>query len=49
VARVAGARDLDPADVRELVEDATEGRTLGVLGEVRVNVVEVNAALAMLD
>lgn len=49
VARVAGARDLDPADVRALVEDATEGRTLGVLGEVRVNVVEVNAALAMLD
>ncbi|WP_258725894.1 potassium-transporting ATPase subunit KdpC [Cellulomonas sp. NS3] len=49
VARVAAARDLDPALVRDLVEDATEGRTLGVLGEVRVDVVEVNAALAMLD
>lgn len=49
VARVAAARDLDTAAVRELVEDATTPRELGVLGQVRVNVVELNAALAVLD
>jgi K+-transporting ATPase ATPase C chain len=45
VARVARERGLDPTRVRELVQRATEGRTLGVLGEPRVNVVELNLAL----
>ncbi|MEJ2861386.1 potassium-transporting ATPase subunit C [Actinomycetospora flava] len=42
VAQVTGL----PADrVRALVADATDGRTLGFLGEPRVNVPELNAAL----
>lgn len=49
VARVASARGLDEDTVRGLVAAATTGRELGVLGEPRVNVLEVNAALAMLD
>jgi potassium-transporting ATPase KdpC subunit len=46
VNRVARERGLDPARVMDLVRRYTEGRTLGFLGEPRVNVVELNAALA---
>lgn len=45
VARVARARNLPPARVRELVARHTLDRTLGVLGESRVNVLELNLAL----
>jgi K+-transporting ATPase ATPase C chain len=43
--RVARARGLTEAAVRHEIEACTEGRTMGILGEPRVNVLLLNLAL----
>ena len=45
IARVAKTRGLSEDQVRETVSRNTEGRTLGVLGEPRVNVLQLNLSL----
>ena len=45
VPRVAKARNMPEDRLRQLVAERTEGRTFGLLGEPRVNVLELNLAL----
>jgi K+-transporting ATPase ATPase C chain len=45
IPRVARERRISEDEVRQLVRKHTEGRQLGVLGESRVNVLELNLAL----
>ena len=45
VPRVAKARNLPEDSLRQLVQERTEGRFLGLLGEPRVNVLALNMAL----
>ena len=44
-ARVATARGLSEGQLRQLIAQHTQGRTFGLLGEPRVNVLELNLAL----
>ncbi|EHN09888.1 Potassium-transporting ATPase C chain [Patulibacter medicamentivorans] len=43
--RIAAVRHLPADRVRQLIEDHTDGRALGILGEPGVNVLELNLAL----
>ncbi len=49
VDRVAAARHLPVAEVRALVTKFIQGRTIGILGEPRVNVLTLNIALDQLS
>jgi K+-transporting ATPase ATPase C chain len=45
IGRVAAARKLAPNDVQALIDRYTTGRQFGILGEPRVNVLQLNLAL----
>jgi K+-transporting ATPase ATPase C chain len=45
VARIARTRGITPQAVKDLIASHTEGRLLGIIGEPRVNVLELNLAL----
>ncbi len=45
IARVALARQLSPEQIRALVQSHTQDRVFGIVGEPRVNVLELNLAL----
>ena len=45
VPRIAAVRGLSQERVQQLIDDNTDGRSLGFLGEPGVNVLELNLAL----
>ena len=45
VPRIAKAREVSPERVKAVIDSSIEGRTFGILGEQRVNVLLVNLAL----
>ena len=49
IPRIAKERSMSEDNVRRLVQLATQGRLLGLLGEPRVNVLELNLALDSLS
>jgi K+-transporting ATPase ATPase C chain len=49
IARIAKVRNLDPAKVEAVIEASTESRSLGFIGEPRVNVLALNLALDSLQ
>jgi K+-transporting ATPase ATPase C chain len=49
VLRVSRERGISAEELRQLVRKHTEGRQLGVLGEVRVNVLQLNLELDQIE
>ena len=49
IQRIAKIRKIDEAKLRKLVETYSQGRQWGILGEPRVNVLQLNLALQGLD
>lgn len=49
VARIAQARNIPESDIRQLIMQATQKRFLNILGEPRVNVLQLNIALLKRD
>ena len=49
IARIAEKRNMSESEVEKIIDDNTEGKTFGFLGEERVNVLMVNAALDGLE
>ena len=49
ISRVAKARNINEIEVKKLVVKYSKGRQLGVLGEPRINVLELNLALDILE
>ena len=45
IARVAKARKMDPQLLEQLIDNNLEDRSLGILGEPRVNVLKLNLLL----
>ena len=45
VVRIAKANDMTEDEVREIIQNCTDGRFLGIFGEETVNVLEVNLML----
>ncbi len=45
VLRVSKERSISEADLRKIIAQFTEGRTLGIFGEPRINVLKLNLAL----
>ena len=45
VARIAKANDMTEDEVREIIQNCTDGRFLGIFGEETVNVLKVNLML----
>ena len=48
IERVANERGIADTEVRKLIEQHIKGRSLGILGEPRINVLELNLALDVL-
>lgn len=48
VSRIAHVSQMDEETIRHIIQENTEGRTFGFLGEPRVNVLKVNLALHQL-
>jgi potassium-transporting ATPase KdpC subunit len=49
ITRIARVRQLKPEQLEDLIQDNTDGRSLGIFGEAGANVLKLNIALDKLD